>query len=323
MTSATDEEALQCSRWTFAESARQVVNGQYVDSYQIATIPFRGKDSYITTQPYGANDPDFSHDGKQIYYWAGTDSIDQVFTVPIAGGASTAIVTGCSADPNCLGDDNPAISPNGRKLLTLRAFFPIDDNGNAANVSIFKANSDGSGGVQITHPPVGWEDHDPRWSPDGNKILYVRIDLSTGIATIYSANSDGSHPHALTAPGFNAGGPDWSPDGSTIVFQSPAEPDPSTPQQIYTMRPDGSHIVQLTHFPSDPGGLTVKAFHPRWSPNGRHIVFAHTDAHTTLGADNVPHSDLFVMRRDGSHLVQATRTPDGENSPTWVPSTDD
>jgi Tol biopolymer transport system component len=302
----------------FAESARAVVNGAYVANLQIATVRVDGEDNYLTDLPHEAGDPEWTRDGSKIYYWAITDGPDGIFWLPSEGGASTQVDTRCGADPNCLGDGYPAISPNGRRLLTERAFLPIDENGNASNASIFKMNIDGSNATQITFPAGLAEDHAPRWSPDGRRIVFHRLVYSTGVTAIYIANSDGSDAHAVTDPGLDAGDPDWSPDGARIVFQSPAEPDLSTPQQIYKIRPDGTHLVQLTDYAPDPN-LTIKSFRARWSPDGEKIAFTHVDPTTTKGPDGFPHGDIFVMNPNGSDLDQVTHTPDAENGAAWDP----
>ena len=304
----------------FAESARAVVNGQYVANFQIATVRANGEDKYLTDQPNGANDPDWSSDGSRIYYSAFNEVIDALFWVPSDGGASTQVDTGCIADPDCLGDGGPAVSPDGRQVLTMRAFLPIDANGNATNVSIFKMNIDGSNAIQITFPAAGTEeDHAPRWSPDGRQIVFQRLVLGTGSSAIYIATSDGSELHALTGPGVDAGDPDWSSDGEQIVFQSPAEPaGPSTPQQIYRVRSDGTHLVQLTQYAPDPS-LTIKSYRARWSPDGERIAFSHVDPTTTIGPDGFPHADIFVMNPDGGDVVQVTYTPDAQNGAAWDP----
>ena len=134
-------------RLRFAESARAVMNGAYVPNFQIATVKVDGADEYLTNYPNGAADPEWSRDGSRIYFEAiaFNDAYDALFWVPSGGGVATQVQTGCGDDPDCLGDDNPAVSPNGRRLLTNRAFLPISPEGNASNCSIFKMGIDGSG----------------------------------------------------------------------------------------------------------------------------------------------------------------------------------
>ena len=58
-------------------------------------------------------------------------------------------------------------------------------------------------------------------------------------------------------------GPQFSPDGSKIAFESTR----SGAYEIWMCRSDGSSLIQLTHFnPSEAGT-------PRWSPDGQQIVF--------------------------------------------------
>jgi Tol biopolymer transport system component len=306
-------------RLRFAESARAVVNDAYVPNFQIATVRINGADEYLTNLPHEAGDPEWTRDGSTIYYWAITDGPDGIFWIPAGGGTPTQVDTGCSANPDCLGDGYPAISPNGRRLLTERAFLPIDDNGNATNPSIFAMNIDGSGATQVTFPPAGLaEDHAPRWSPNGHRIVFERVDQGTFIGSVWITDADGTNAHQVTPAGMSAGNPDWSPEGDEIVFQSPAEPDPSTPQQIYKIRPNGMHLVQLTTYAFDPD-LTIKSFRPRWSPDGERIAFTHVDPTTTKGPDGFPHGDIFVMNPNGSHVVQVTQTPDAQNGAAWDP----
>jgi dipeptidyl aminopeptidase/acylaminoacyl peptidase len=99
--------------------------------------------------------------------------------------------------------------------------------------------------------------------------VFRRGDL-TGFS-IWVMNRDGSHRHQLTPTGMDAGSPDWSPDGARIAFQSPDEnpgPDLQTPQQLYTIRPDGTHLGAITHY-RPATGVIVKTFAARWSPDGR------------------------------------------------------
>ena len=303
---------------TIALSGRAVADGQYVANFQIATRPKHGGPyTYITNLPDGAFDPDFTPNGKTIVFWSPDPFPDGIFSIPTEGGTPVQIQTGCGSDPNCLGDDNPAVSPDGRELLTVRALGPIDDQGCPAFVGIYRFAIDGTHAKQISrdgsHCVV---DVEPRWSPDGHKIIFQYQD-GTGVSSLWIMGRDGSNREQITPPGLDIGNPDLSPDQERFVFQSPAEPtDDQHPQQVYTIERDGTHVVELTHY-LPVAGLTIKSFGTRWSPDGRKILFSHVDSTTTLGPDGLHHADLFVMNADGSEIVQLDFNPDAENGPAW------
>lgn len=74
---------------------------------------------------------------------------------------------------------------------------------------------DGANPHQLTHHPDG--DSHPRWSPDGQRILFSSD--RDGDADIWTIGVDGTGLRKLTSmPGVEARG-SWSPDGSRVVFQ--------------------------------------------------------------------------------------------------------
>ncbi len=75
--------------------------------------------------------------------------------------------------------------------------------------------------------------------------------------------------------------------------------------EIYTMQPDGSELTQLTNVP----GVTDDA--PKWSPDGRRIVFHSSRSGT---------ADLYLMNADGSGVVQLTSGPEQDAFPAWSPN---
>ncbi len=69
---------------------------------------------------------------------------------------------------------------------------------------------------------------------------------------------------------MNAGDPDWSPTGSLIVFGTrPLLDFGDGESELYTMRPDGSEITQLTN----NGARGPRATQPRWTPDGEDILY--------------------------------------------------
>lgn len=72
--------------------------------------------------------------------------------------------------------------------------------------------------------------------------------------------------------------------------------------QIFTIKPDGTGIRQLTHLSDDHS-----ACEPRWSADGRQIVYiVH---HVTRGCSETPHGRIWVMNADGTGQHQITHDP--------------
>jgi TolB protein len=149
---------------------------------------------------------------------------------------------------------------------------------------------------------------DPQFSPDGKRLLFVKIGLPSGRArAIFVSNVDGSAVRQVTSWRLNGGdNPDWSPGGKWILFRSNVELD-SKQSQICVIHPDGSGLKQLTHF--RPGTIVTSS---SFSPDGRSIVLATTG----VGGN----ADLFVMRRDGTGIHPITRTKLWDSAPDWGPA---
>jgi Tol biopolymer transport system component len=100
-----------------------------------------------------------------------------------------------------------------------------------------------------------------------------------------------------TTPDFSEQTPDWSRDGSRIVYMGHpqfGENDQRQLQDIWVMDADGQHRTQLT---STPWREEV----PAWTVDGR-IVFCGQDR-------NDPGNwDIYRMNADGSGLTNLTRT---------------
>ena len=100
---------------------------------------------------------------------------------------------------------------------------------------------------------------------------------------------------ALAEGGSDAGG--------RIAFA--AAPSGSFDFDVFTVRPDGSGLRQLTNGPAGHS-----SFNTAWSPDGRVIAF---------DSDRTGVVQLFTMRADGSDVRQLTHDAGHNRGPAWSP----
>jgi Tol biopolymer transport system component/serine/threonine protein kinase len=94
-------------------------------------------------------------------------------------------------------------------------------------------------------------------APDGEWVAFSDDE------SICLIHPDGSGFRQLTGDSNKERGPRWSPDGKRIAFYS----NRSGSYQIWTIKPDGDGLQQVTDQPNTSG-----LFHPVWSPDGRTIT---------------------------------------------------
>ncbi len=182
-------------------------------------------------------------------------------------------------------------SPDGTKFLfDAGAYVVLLDEFSKVHANLFTSSLDGKTVVRLTSDQNVFNGS-ASWSPDGRMIAFVS-DSQDGPASgkIQVMNADGSNRHTI----FSGGGgfPSWSPDGSKIVFVGG--------HQLYTINPDGSGLIQLTHFPPNYGGAYYGSAYsgPRYSPDGTKIVFERTLYDYTANI-----YEIFVINADGSNLI--------------------
>ncbi len=111
-----------------------------------------------------------------------------------------------------------------------------------------------------------WESvSSPRFSPDGDEILFTRgrVDKINDRWTsdLWLMNADGSKLRALV----DGSGAEWSPDGTRIAYIAEGEPEGS---QVFVRWMDAEGAVsQVTRVTESPSNLA-------WSPDGQWIAFS-------------------------------------------------
>lgn len=112
----------------------------------------------------------------------------------------------------------------------------------------------------------------------------------------------GTYTHAQETKQSLYLNPNWSPDGSKIVFEVITD----GKSAVYTVQADGSGLRNLT-------GAEAGNGQPKWSPDGRQIVFI---------SDRDDHSQLYLMNADGSQQRRLTNVSDLDYLPEFSPQGD-
>ena len=141
------------------------------------------------------------------------------------------------------------ISPDGTRFVFLRFRAP-GAHDRSEQVGLFAENIDRTGLRQIAPYGVAYahEIASARWSPDGKEVI-----SETTQGDLFTVRPDGNGLSLihLQSKGF-AFEPDWSPDGTQIVFCMVI----NGQEDIYTANADGSNVKQVTDTPDFENGPT-------------------------------------------------------------------
>jgi TolB protein len=200
----------------------------------------------------------------------------------------------------------PIWSPRGERLaFALGGFFQMLPFMPRASADIAIVDSDGSNMQRLTDGAGNFAF--PSWSPDGTRLVY----RSFAPPGLHVMDVESRESTLLLAGPHNF--PSWSPRGDRIAFVSKRDDD----FEIYTIRPDGSGLTRSTSSPGVEGHLA-------WSADGEWLAFASDragfrDERPLQVANGQPAGDIWVMRADGSELVQLTDDQYEEATPAWRP----
>ena len=125
-----------------------------------------------------------------------------------------------------------------------------------------------------------------------------------------------THPTPVTEDDL----PDWSPDGSNVIFMR-IHDDTNTPSardQLMRVRADGTHLATVGSCRGDCFGNDD----PAYSPSGRQIAYTKPIGAAPPNGTNAPTQvGVWVMRRDGTGQRKVTQLPGtDDHQPAWAPS---
>ena len=157
--------------------------------------------------------------------------------------------------------------------------------------TLWRSRVDGSEKMQLTFPPV--RAYEPRWSPDGSKIVFLDVRLFHPWKILVLSSSGGSPELLVNEGGKEAeSDPTWTPDGKSIVF---ARQDVGTGHSaIYRLDFDTKKVSPIP----DSQGLCS----PRLSPDGRYIcAFTYPTTSLRLFDASTNHWSSLVEKEELSY----------------------
>jgi Tol biopolymer transport system component/predicted Ser/Thr protein kinase len=162
--------------------------------------------------------------------------------------------------------------------------------------TLWTSRADGSEKVQLTYSPN--RASFPRWSPDGNQIVYLSAQLGKPWKMFLIAPQGGTAEELLPKD-QTEGDPTWSADGSRIAFSS-GLPQPGQKSDIRIL---DLKTRQVTTIPGSDD-----KYSPRWSPDGRYLA--------ALNLENLS-KKLFLYDFQAEKWTEWIDDPDGIGYPAW------
>ena len=213
------------------------------------------QNAWVSRHKDELGNPSWSPDGRRIVFEI-NDSGDNP-EIAVVGAGSERNLTFVGAGPEHIltylpEAEQPDWSPDGLRIV----FHAVDElnrfsTPERTNIYLIDPEGKEAGRVASWHRNVGLikltdrsvSDWDPKWSPDGRRIVFSSS--RDGDSEIYVMNADGSGIVQLTDNMAGDLDPIWSPDGRHIAFLSGR--DSERGGEIYIMNADGSDQTRLTY----------------------------------------------------------------------------
>lgn len=218
---------------------------------------------------------------------------------------------------------DPQVSPDGARVAFTRV--AVDEEKDAYVTDLWLADVPAPGVAPVPPRPLTFTGRDaqPRWSPDGASLAFVRKGEDGKPAQVHVLPLGGGEARALTSLEGGASSPAWSPDGARIAFLSGHNPAVDLPERKkpkneparVVTRPEfrwnNEGFVDLEHLDHvwvvDAAGGTPRALTcgtrykegaPAWTRDGRWIVYATDRREAPWFGDPIEDNDLRAVSPD-------------------------
>jgi Tol biopolymer transport system component len=215
--------------------------------------------------------PVWSHDSRKIAF----RTKRSLMSVNVDGTGLTYLSNGTDGTKYGIKYSRYSWSPDDSKLVYLASTKEVDGE---EQFGIFVVNADGTKRTEIM---TGAYFENPRWSPDGSKILFA-LEVGGGAHERYIVDADGRNLILLSEG--DVASASWSPDGSKILFALEVGED----HELYTVDADGRNLILLSK-----GHISGAS----WSPDGSKIAFMKDHSLYTMNPDNTGKMMLSAVWR--------------------------
>jgi len=203
----------------------------------------------------------------------------------------------------------PKISPDGKSI----AFF--SDKNDYTRIII--TDSAGKETRQIKQHSIGesFESFQPfsgatAWAPDSRRLAFAAKKGGRSEIRIVGTEKRGKQTRAIKLNLMSVNGLDWSKDGQTLALTGISE----GRTDLFTYNLNTSTLTRLTKTPASKNS-------PRFSPDGKKIIFTITD---TAGLSKAPHgplptSNIAVFDTETENVSLLTNTKWNDKQPAFSP----
>jgi Tol biopolymer transport system component len=249
-----------------------------------------GRESVILETPELIEAPNWTPDGLALI----VNGDGRLYRVDLGRPGLALIDTGFAIRLN----NDHGVSPDGHRLVISNHTVP-------GQSCIYTLPISGGEPERVTaNTPSWWHG----WSPDGQRLAYAAV--RDGVFDIYTIPVRGGDETRLTEGGGHHDGPDYTPDGDWIWFNS----DVGGSMQLWRMRTDGRDRQRMTD------DARVNWF-PHPSPDGQHVVYLSYPS-GIAGHPSDKDVELRLMPAGGGSpatLIQLFGGQGTINVPSWSP----
>ena len=261
------------------------------EAYEVQIVTADGKERWIVTDEEAVSEPALSPDGTRVAV-RGWDRYRGIQAFDLYGKNQQGV-------SGHLEDSKPDWGAGGPMILGSQREsdrrWRLYENGSDHELKF--TNED-----NLIESLIG---EDPTWSPDDGYIAYRGCDFSLNRCGLRTVQRGGAIPQILTVESSDTS-PDWSPDGTTILFMSQRGGN----WDLYTLAIDERGTVvagaEPTPVTTDPSNEML----PVWSPWSDAVAFV---------SDRSGVWAVYIMRPDGSELRKVADIGGTYDPPLWKP----